>query len=331
MDSPEQTMDETRSDDSVESSTTLDYLCSQIPAEIRNTIYKLILDDTLPNYVFRHGIAISRPWLGDDPTVVNYLPFCSINKQIRAEFGSLLMSKVPLVISVNEISVSFATFLRRDCLTGVCGHGNHAVVPRQVTILVSGIDFINRRARNLYGILRGKAWDHNLKIEFIPQRAASDHDHMIRQSADGTCALLNRFLGNPPAVFLDAVKSGLIVMAKFKQGKGSVSYNEREGSIYYQQNGGRATSLIHKWKFGLRKSSGKLTKEDKNLLCSYCSQVMQCIRPESALQIEFLVGKDGKSRKSRKSPGERWVYCSSSKALLRSLPGRKYRRKQGRR
>lgn len=54
-------MDEARSDEPVESSATLDYLCSQIPAEIRNTIYNLIMDDTLPNYVFRHGIATSRP------------------------------------------------------------------------------------------------------------------------------------------------------------------------------------------------------------------------------------------------------------------------------
>jgi hypothetical protein len=325
MDPPQQTMDEARSDEPVESSTTMEYLCSRIPAEFRNAIYELILDDPLPNYVFRHGIATSRPWLGDEPTIVNYLPLCSINKQIRAEFGSLLMSKVPLVISVNEISVSFTTFLRLDCLTGVCGHGNHAVAPKQVRILVSGVDFINRRTRGLYAILRVKAWDHNLDIKFIPRRAASNYDPMIRQSADGICALLNRFLGNPPAEFLDAVKSGFIGRAKFKQGRCSVSYSEREGLIHCQQNGGRATDPIHKWEFGLINSSGRLTKEDKNLLCSYCSQALQCIRPESALQIEFLVWRYDGSQK------ERWFYSSSPKALLLSSSGERYRGKQGRR
>jgi len=314
-------MDEARSNEPVE---TLNYLCSQIPAEIRNTIYNLILDDTVPNYVFRHGIATSRPWLGDEPSIVNYLSLCSINKQIRAEFGSLLMSKVPLIISVNEISVAFPIFIRRDCLTGVCGHSNHAVVPGQVTIQVSGTDFINRRARNLYSILEVKAWDHSLKIKFVPRRVASDHGHMSRQSADGTCALLNKFLGNPPAVFLDAVKSGFIRSAKFKQGKGAVFYSDREGSIYCEQNGRQAMHPIVNWRFCLRKSSGELTEEDKDLLCSYCLHVLQSLRPESAVEIDFLVCKDYKSSR------ERWVYCSSSKALLRSLPHGKYRGEQGR-
>lgn len=308
MDPPQQAMDEARSNEPVE---TLDYLCSQIPAEIRNTIYNLILDDTLPNYVFRHGIATSRPWLGADPSIVNYLSLCSINKQIREEFGSLLMSKVPLVISVNEITVAFPIFIRRDCLTGVCGHSNHAVVPRKVTIQVSGTSFINRRPRNLYKILKAKAWDHDLKIKFIPRHVASDHGHKSRQSADGTCALLNKFLGNPPAVFLDAVKSGFIRSAKFKQGKGAVFCSDREGSIYCEQNGCQAMNPIAKWRFCLRNSSGELTEEDKDLLCSYCSHVLQILVPKSAVEIDFLVYKD------YKSSGERWVYCSSSKALLR--------------
>jgi hypothetical protein len=184
--------------------------------------------------------------------------------------------------------------------------------------LGSRTDFVKRRrARNLYGVLRAKAWDHNLKIEFIP------HDHMSQQSADGICALLNRFVGNPPAEFLDAVNSGLIRSAKFKQGKGAVSYSEREGSIYCERNG--ATYAIHKWEFGIYNSSGRLTKEDEKLLCSYCSQVLQCIRPESALQIEFSVWKYDGSQK------ERWFYSSSSKALLPSLSGERYRGKKGRR
>ena len=178
-------------------------------------------------------------------------------------------------------------------------------------IQVSGTAFINRRARNLYSILEAKAWDHNLKIEFIPQRVASDHGHKSRQSADGTCALLNKFLGNSPAVFLDAVKSGFLRSAKFKQGKGAVFYSDREGSIHCEQNGRQAMNPIVKWRFCLRNSSGELTEEDKDLLCSYCLHVLQFLEPESAVEIDFLVYKD------YKSSGERWVYCSSSKALLR--------------
>ena len=300
-------MDKARSDDPVESSTTLDYLCSQIPAEIRNTIYQLILHDPLPNYVFRHGLATSRPWLGDHPSIVNYLALCSINRQIRAEFGSLLVSTMPLAISANEIRVSFDTFFRRDCLGRVCGHKNHAIVPKQVTILVSVTDFSNRRARNLTDILVVKTNDLNVKIEFTPLSATHNQNHTTRQSADGICALLNRLLGNPPAALLDGANSGLIRGVKFGQGKNEVYYNKRQGWINCQQPGG------HRLKLSVRKSSGKLTEEDKNLLCSYCSQVLQRVWPASALRIKLFAWDD------RNSPRERWVYCSSSKALLRSL------------
>lgn len=351
MDPPQQTMDEARSDEPVESSTTLDYLCSRIPAEIRNAIYQQLVDDKLedPNAiyelilndkfevrgdsyeklllgnqvpthaVFRRGRATSRPWLvAIDPTLVNCLHLCSINKQIRAEFGSLLTTVAPLIIRTNEISASFATFFRPDCLSGVCGHSNHTVVPRQVKILIARKYIYWQGPLDVTDILRAKAWDSDLKIQFFSQRSDYMCDVIASRppSTYGICALLNWFLSNPPAVFLDAVKSGLIKSVKFKPGKGSVIDNEMENSFHFQEKEGSDMDSVSVWELDLQKSSGKLTSEDKDLLCSYCSHAMQYLRHQSGVQVEFLV-RDDKGRLRR-----RWHYCSSSKALLYSPIGR---------
>jgi hypothetical protein len=102
-------MDDARSDHPAESFT-LEYFCSRIPAEICNATYKLILDNTLPDYLFKPGRATSRPKPEDDYTLVNCLHLCSIKKQIREEFESVLMSTEPLFISSYRVAASFATF-----------------------------------------------------------------------------------------------------------------------------------------------------------------------------------------------------------------------------
>jgi hypothetical protein len=175
---------------------------------------------------------------------------------------------------------------------------------------------MGKQFRDFTHNLRVEAWSSNLGVDLTPQLSIHKlHNGVIYgPSTDDICALLETFLGSPPAAILDAVQSGLVERARFKHGNGPVFYREPRGLIYCQQKKSSVTNPVHKWKLDLRKSSGKPTKEDKGILYSYCLHVMQSIRPRSTVQIEFPVWKD------QKTPGEEWVYCSSSKALVAISP-----------
>jgi hypothetical protein len=166
------------------------YFPSRIPAEIRNKIYELILQDAM---AVAHKHPVER-------SLITCRRLYGVNRQIRDEFASM----VPLIVHLDKVPATLPIFFPPHCLSGHCSHGKHAARTTHVRIILP-----NRilGPRDLTDILRTKFNTRDLSIKF-----GLEVPRFCRDFREGfyVCRLLNKVFGSPSAVLMAAFGSGAL-------------------------------------------------------------------------------------------------------------------------
>ncbi|KAF2996720.1 hypothetical protein E8E13_005855 [Curvularia kusanoi] len=278
----------------VTSAMSSNYFPSRLPGEVRNTIYEHVMNNARPfpsppkylsceQYEREYEIFLSSK----RTVLFSCLGLTSTNRQIRSEFGGLLMNEMHLEIPLRKFSAFFATFFPRQCLEGSCGHSGHPTRPQSIEVVLGPRQPDNAVGRNMIDVYKVKAYAPNLKIRYSMLSGKNDYSQPWH-SLWHMCLSLDGMMANDTVAFLDNIRGGLIRSVVLK-----VSKSDSHKSC---------------WKFGLRKSSGKLSESEKEVMCS---QGKLTGRPSWGYSLEICV------QNNKGKLTEEWVYCHLSQTLVR--------------
>lgn len=268
------------------------YFPSRLPGEVRNTIYEHVMNNARPfsrplaYWSLENHDQLYEIFLSSKKRVLlSCLGLTSVNRQIRSEFGSLLMKDVYLAIPLLKLSAFLAIFFPPQRLEGSCGHNGHPTRPRNITVVLGPLQPENAVGRNMIDVYKVKTYIPDFKIGYSIQGLYGDFSQSSHDFLWHVLLSLQGLMAIDTAAFLDDVRSGLIRSAVQK-----VSKSDPQKSW---------------WKFGLRKSSGRLSKSDKDSMCSHVEWTSRGYNIEMCVQ-----NNNGKLT-------EEWVCCHLSQTLVR--------------
>lgn len=269
------------------SPSTKNYFPSQVPAEIRNAIYEQLWELLIgPGDILPIGTVLRVFQI--------LLPFCGVNKQIRTEFGGYLVCSMTLLVSLEDLLRSLATFFPPLCIGRLCQHAEYSTRPKSLGVIVKDCNSMENASVRIIDLLMVKAWVRHLKIDFddIENIVDFDDNPTLRMGA-----VLSAAVSSPPAQFLDNIQSGFIRSLVLRTNLADVETSYWEDHIF-------------NWTLGQRKKAGRLTEEERKRLASYCTFLYQPPPFVEYVEVSTVRVQDG-----RRKIAEEYRYSHDSKTL----------------